>query len=161
MKYITILFLFLTLIADAPCMGKVVNCDLKEMTDTAKLIIIGWVTGVVEAGKNKPGHEDVATINIRDIIKGDYTGTNIEITYWRDFEPPGLSIGEWYLLFVSQRADATYFIVQSYAGTIPIKGDRVKVRNILNQQEDQNLEEFIANIRNKMRVGLGTGDIHN
>ena len=86
----------------------------------------------------------VATIEIEQIIVGNYEDKHIDITYYpRLIFEARFVVNERCIFLIDERNT----IVKGYAGKIPIEKDKVEVRYILGEQKNQTLEDFINRIK--------------
>ncbi len=114
---------------------------LDEMIKQSKLVVVGKVIRIKEPIFAKIA---VATIEIEQIIGGNYEDKQIDITYH-----PRSVFDAWFVL--NQRCifliNAGNTIVKGYAGKIPIEKDKVEVRYILGEPTNQTLKDFIQRIK--------------
>ena len=122
---------FLILLADflpgrPPRREKLHEIPLDEMIKQSKLVVVGKVIRIKEPIFAKI---PVATIEIEQIIGGNYEDKQIDITYH-----PRSVFDAWFVL--NQRCifliNAGNTIVKGYAGKIPIENEKVEVDDYLN-----------------------------
>ena len=145
------LFSFLLDLFFSPCprkAEKLQQIPLDEMIKQSKIVVIGKVLRIEEPIFRGMA---AATIEIEQIIAGNYEDKQIDITY-----NPGstfdarLVLNERCIFMVDERNT----IVKGYAGKIPIEKDKVEVRYILGEPTSQTLKDFTNRIKDsKSRQG--------
>ena len=144
-------FLFyLFFVGRPPKTEKLQEIPLDEMIKQSKIVVIGKVVRTAEiattknAKKSILGEMAVATIEIEQIIVGNYEDKHIDITYYpRLIFEARFVVNERCIFLIDERNT----IVKGYAGKIPIEKDKVEVRYILGEQKNQTLEDFINRIK--------------
>jgi hypothetical protein len=134
-------FLFdLFFVGRPPKTEKLQQIPLDEMIKESKIVVIGKVLRIEDPIFRNMA---VATIEIEQIIVGNYEDKQIDITYYprSNFEARFV-LNERCIFLIDERNT----IVKGYAGKIPIEKDKVEVRYILGEQESQTLEDFVKSI---------------
>jgi hypothetical protein len=118
--------------------------SLDEMIKRSEIVVIGKVLRIKEPIFRGMA---VATIEIEQIIVGNYEDKYINITYnpRLTFEAR-LLLNERCIFMVDKRNT----IVKGCAGKIPIEKDKVEVRYILEEVTSQTLKDFIQRIKDSM-----------
>jgi hypothetical protein len=113
---------------------------LDEMIKQSKIVVIGKVLRIKEPIFHRTA---VATIEIEQIIGGNYEDKHINITYNPRFTfEARLLLNERCIFMVDERNT----IVKGCAGKIPIEKDKVEVRYILGEATSQALKDFTQRI---------------
>ena len=137
------LFSFLLDLFFRPCprkTEKLQQIPLDEMIKESRIIVIGKVLRIKEPIFHKMA---VATIEIEQILVGNYEDKQIDITYYpRSIFDARFVLNEQCIFLIDERNT----IVKGYAGKIAIEKDKVEVRYILGEQESQTLKDFIKSI---------------
>jgi len=120
---------------------KLHEIPFNEMVKESKIIAIGKVLRINEPIFHKMA---VATIEIEQILVGNYEDKHIDVTYY----PRGTFEARFFLnqrciFFIGERN----LIVKGYAGKIPIEKDKVEVRYILGEATSQTLKDFMERIK--------------
>jgi hypothetical protein len=128
---------------------KLQQIPLDEMIKESKIVVIGKVFRIKEPIFHKMA---VATIEIEQILVGNYEDKQIDITYYpRSNFDASFVLNERCIFFIGGRN----IILKGYAGKIPIERDEVEVRHILGESKRQTLRDFINRIQGiKSRRGL-------
>ena len=148
MKVLAIVLALMLVGVTAP-QAQVIELPLERMIERSSLIVVGRVIRVeqVPTPKSVAGSrfgEAEATIEIEQILVGNYGDKQIAITYYpRLSTESGFEVGERAVVFIGGRQRT----VQGYAGKIPIEKENVKVQHILGEAESQTLEGFIQRIK--------------
>ncbi len=139
--------IFVILFAGPGSWAKVESLTMTEMIHLSRLIIIGRVITIVEPVGEKSPAKGIATIEIEEIIRGTYGENEIKIVYSPSSAPSAhFVIGQRCVFFIKSINNANY-IVQAYAGQIPIEDERVRVLFISGEKKDQPLVDFIKRIK--------------
>jgi hypothetical protein len=146
------LFSFLLDMFFTPCRRKAEKLQqipLDEMIKESKIIVIGKVLRIEEPIFHKMA---VATIEIEQILVGNYEDKQIDITYYpRSIFDARFVLNEQCIFLIDERNT----IVKGYAGKIPIEKDKVEVRYILGEPRSQPLKDFTQRIKDsKSRQGV-------
>jgi hypothetical protein len=125
----------------SPKTEKLHEIPLDEMIKESKIIVIGKMLRIKEPIFHKMG---VATIQIEQILVGNYEEKQIDITYYQSsIFDPRFVLNERCIFLINERNT----IVKGYAGKIPIEEDKVEVRHILGEATSQTLKDFIQRIK--------------
>jgi len=114
---------------------------LDEMIKESKIVVIGKVLRIKEPIFYGTA---VATIEIEQIIVGNYEDKHIDVTYYPrlTFEAR-LLLNQRCIFFIGENNQ----IVKGYAGKIPIEKEKVEVCYILGEATSQTLKDFIERIK--------------
>ena len=114
---------------------------LDKMIKQSKIVVIGKVLRIKEPTFRGMA---AATIEIDQIIAGNYEDRHINITYNPRFTfEARLLLNERCIFMVDERNT----IVKGCAGKIPIEKDKVEVRYILGESTSQTLKDFTQRIK--------------
>jgi hypothetical protein len=148
------LFSFLLDLFFRPCPRKIEKLQqipLDEMIKESKIVVIGKVLRIEDPIFHKMA---VATIEIEQIIVGNYEGKQIDITYYpRSTFEARFVINERCIFLIGERN----LIVKGHAGKIPIEEDKVEVHYILGEPMRQTLKDFTQRIKDSKSRQSTTG----
>ncbi len=147
-------FLFdLFFVGRPPKTEKLHEIPLDEMIKESKIVVIGKVLRIDDPIFHKMA---VATIEIEQIIVGNYEDKQIDITYYprSNFEARFV-LNERCIFLIDERNT----IVKGYAGEIPIENDKAEVRYILGEPMNQTLKDFTQRIKDSKSRQNNTGNL--
>ncbi len=133
--------------------AKLHEIPLDEMIKESKIVVIGKVLRIEDPIFHKMA---VATIEIEQIIVGNYEGKQIDITYYprSNFEARFV-LNERCIFLIDERNT----IVKGRAGKILIEKDKVEVRYILGEPMNQTLKDFTQRIKDSKSRQNTTGNL--
>jgi hypothetical protein len=136
-----------------PKTEKLHEIPLDEMIKRSKIVVIGKVLRIEEPIFAKMA---VATIEIEQIIVGNYENRQIDVTYYprSNFEARFV-LNERCIFLIDERNT----IVKGYAGKIPIENDKVVLRHILGEPINQTLKDFTQSIKDSKSRQNTTGNL--
>jgi hypothetical protein len=133
---------------------KLHEVPLDEMIKRSKIVAIGKVLRIKDPLFHKMA---VATIEIEQIIVGNFEDKQIDITYYprSNFEARFV-LNERCIFLIDERNT----IVKGYAGKIPIEKDKVEVHYILGEPVNQTLKDFKQRIKDTKSRQNTTGNLY-
>jgi hypothetical protein len=136
-----------------PKTEKLREIPLDEMVSRSKIVVIGKVLRVKDPIFHRAA---VATIEIEQIIVGNYEDKQIDITYYprSNFEARFV-LNERCIFLIDERNT----MVKGYAGKIPIENDKVEVRYILGEPVNHTLKDFTQRIKDSKSRQNNTGNL--
>jgi hypothetical protein len=149
-----IVLLSAVLTTSTPCAAKVVPFTLDQMVDRSWLIVVGKTAGVTEIPQTVLPPDAVCpttlvTIAIEQVILGAYDKKEVVVVNCAGLSPqPEFVIGQRCVFFIGLVGDRN-FVVQAYAGEVPITDDHVEVGFIRGEQKHQTLSDFILRIKQR------------
>lgn len=136
-----------------PKTEKLHEIPLDKMISRSKRIVIGKVLKIKDPIFHSAA---VATIEIEQIIVGNYKDKQIDITYYprSNFEARFV-LNERCIFLIDEKNT----IVKGHAGKIPIENDKVEVRYILGEAMNQTLKDFNQRIKDSKSRQNTTGNL--
>jgi len=154
---ISTICLFLINILCVSATGRVILATLDQMVKESELIVIGKVNDIerTTTSHEEYGNEYKAEIRVEQTLKGRGVEKEVFIYYFPRREPEFI-IGERCILFI-KAWKGKYRIVRGIGGRVKIEENKAFRLRMVNEDETQELDQFIQKIANSMKTGERSG----
>jgi hypothetical protein len=149
--------LFLINILCVSAIGRVISATLDQMVKESELVVIGKVNDIerTTTSLEEYGNEYRAEIGVEQTLKGRSVEKQVFIYYFPRCELEFM-IGERCILFIRAWKGKDR-IVRGIGGKVKIEDNKAYLLRMVNEDETQELDQFIQKIRNPMKTGERSG----
>jgi len=132
---------------ESPASAKITPWYLKQFVETSELIVVGSVVSIAPTGAKSDDYDELRVlVKVDKVVIGKAMQSVHVLSHRLAPQFASFEVGQRCLLFLNA-SEGKYFTTQGANGKVEIRGARVTDVTMIGQPENQDLNQFLEEIR--------------